>query len=476
MLDPDSLARAAPLVRPASSCSPLSGATAAAAPSPSVPACALGTSAADLRGLLRAPSSPRPSATSPSARRAGPSPPACRLRLRPRARSRSTQTTQRFLENQLVSIAALTDPTVRTVVLPNHDTTYTVGRAPARGRPARARRARHRRALLRDPAARRLLEHVRLRRPPHHRHARRARYAIVPPGFKGTLPAGVKRIQSPTNLVWVLGRTLVQDAADMPAVAALMGGYRFTALDAWTAGERQSPLVLGGFPTVAPVVIPDGPRLLRRSSARSWPATRRPSATPARCGRSRARASSRARSPPDAALVAAVRGRQARSSAAAEQRANRFGAKRNNGWVLPGPYVGAYGRNYLGRAVIATAALGANTRPETVYPLAVDDVERPAAQRPPPLHDPLPARPAAAGRRVLVGDDVRQGPLPGPERDRPLRDRRPHQGAAPRARRLAHDLRAARPAERRRARPTGCPRRAAASGSRCASTSRAAAC
>ena len=44
-------------------------------------------------------------------------------------------------------------------------------------------------------------------------------YAIVPPGFTGTLPAGVKRIQSPTNLVWVLGRTLVKDAADMPAVA-----------------------------------------------------------------------------------------------------------------------------------------------------------------------------------------------------------------------------------------------------------------
>lgn len=61
--------------------------------------------------------------------------------------------------------------------------------------------------------------------------------------------------------------------------------------------------------------------------------------------------------------------------AKAEQRANRYGAKRNNGWLLPGPYIGAYGRNYLGRAVIATAALGANTRPETVYPLAVDDVD-----------------------------------------------------------------------------------------------------
>ena len=68
--------------------------------------------------------------------------------------------------------------------------------------------------------------------------------------------------------------------------------------------------------------------------------------------------------------------------ARAEQRANRFGAKRNNGWLFPGPYIGNYGRNYLGRAVIATAALGANTRPETVYPLAVDDVHgRPLSGR-----------------------------------------------------------------------------------------------
>ena len=64
--------------------------------------------------------------------------------------------------------------------------------------------------------------------------------AVVPPGFTGTLPAGVKRIQSPTNLVWVLGRTLVQDAADMPAVTELMRGYRFTALDPWVAGQRQA--------------------------------------------------------------------------------------------------------------------------------------------------------------------------------------------------------------------------------------------
>ena len=121
-----------------------------------------------------------------------------------------------------MSIAALTDPTVRTVVLPNHDTTYTVGRVQLSGGA---------RVLdVPDTAGRyyviQLLDaysntfaYVGRRTT----GTRPGSYAIVPPGFTGTLPAGVKRIQSPTNLVWVLGRTLVQDAADMPAVATAHG-------------------------------------------------------------------------------------------------------------------------------------------------------------------------------------------------------------------------------------------------------------
>src|SRR5215471_19282280 len=31
-------------------------------------------------------------------------------------------------------------------------------------------------------------------------------YAITGPGWKGTLPAGVKEYKSPTNIVWILGR------------------------------------------------------------------------------------------------------------------------------------------------------------------------------------------------------------------------------------------------------------------------------
>jgi len=190
-------------------------------------------------------------------------------------------------------------------------------------------------------------------------------YAVVPPGYKGSLPAGVKRIQSPTNLVWVLGRTLVQDAADMPSVAALMRGYRFTALDAWTQGQRLNPLVLPGFPTLAPVTLPTGAAFYTKLDEilKSDPPPKRDNCA--------VKAFAKATGP---TLVAAVRAGK-RLVRRAEQRANRFGAAKNNGWLLPGPYIGAYGRNYLGRAVIATAALGANTRPETVYPLAVDDVD-----------------------------------------------------------------------------------------------------
>ena len=111
----------------------VSGASATAAPEPSVPACALGTSAADLEGFFagelaeaerRVPKRDRPTFAAGVA--------AYVYGLAPVS---VYETTQRFPENQVVSIAALTDPTVRTVVLPNHDTTYTVGRLQLSGGP-----------------------------------------------------------------------------------------------------------------------------------------------------------------------------------------------------------------------------------------------------------------------------------------------------------------------------------------------------
>jgi hypothetical protein len=343
----------------------------------SVPACALGTSSADLKGFFHAELARAEQHVARNRR--GTFAAAVAAYVYGIAPVSVNATTQRFPQNQLVSIAALTDPTVRTVVLPNHDTTYTVGRLQLSQGPrvldVPNTAGRYYVIQLLD-AYSNTFAYVGRRTT----GTRAGSYAVVPPGFKGSLPAGVKRIQSPTNLVWVLGRTLVQDEADMPAVAALMGGYKVTALDAWTAGQRQAPLVLGGFPTVAPVVIPQGLAYFAKLGEilSSDPAPKRDACALkafARAGIGPGKA------PTGTALVTAVRAGKG-IVRRAERRADRFGARRNNGWVLPGPYVGAYGRNYLGRAVIATAALGANTRPETVYPLAVDDVKgRPLSGR-----------------------------------------------------------------------------------------------
>jgi hypothetical protein len=334
--------------------------TAGAEAKPSVPACALGTSAADLKGFYAA-AVERAERRVPKRQKAAFAAAVAKY-VYGLAPVSVNLTTQRFPENQLVSIAALTNPTVRTVVLPNVDTTYTVGRLQLAAGPR----------VLDVPDTDGRYYVIQLLDAYSNTFAYVGRrttgtkpgsYAVVPPGWQGSLPAGVKRIQSPTNLVWVLGRTLVQDAADMPDVQALMSGYRFTALDAWTAGQRQNPLVLGAFPTLPPPELPTGAAFFAKLDEvlKSDPAPKRDACA--------LRAFATATGP---TLDAAIRAGKA-IVRRAEARANRFGAAKNNGWLLPGPYIGAYGRNYLGRAVIATAALGANTRPETVYPLAVDD-------------------------------------------------------------------------------------------------------
>lgn len=61
----------------------------------------------------------------------------------------------------------------------------------------------------------------------------RGNTAIVPPGWTGTLPSGMTRIDAPTTYVWA--RTLVRTdgPADYPAVHALQNGFTLTPLAQW---------------------------------------------------------------------------------------------------------------------------------------------------------------------------------------------------------------------------------------------------
>jgi hypothetical protein len=66
-------------------------------------------------------------------------------------------------------------------------------------------------------------------------------FGIAGPGWKGTLPPHVERIDAPTNTVWLLGRTQVNGVADYGAVHAIQNGYILMPLSRYPKGSPSLP-------------------------------------------------------------------------------------------------------------------------------------------------------------------------------------------------------------------------------------------
>src|SRR5206468_2573439 len=66
-------------------------------------------------------------------------------------------------------------------------------------------------------------------------------FAIVGPGWKGTLPEGMQRIDAPTNAVWLLGRILVDGKDDLAAVHALQDRCTLAPLSDWDKARSGPP-------------------------------------------------------------------------------------------------------------------------------------------------------------------------------------------------------------------------------------------
>jgi hypothetical protein len=69
-------------------------------------------------------------------------------------------------------------------------------------------------------------------------------YAIVGPGWNGTLPAGVKQLP-PSSTPWatILGRTFVKSGEDLKTIYAIQDQYKLTPLSQWGRPDAKPPVV-----------------------------------------------------------------------------------------------------------------------------------------------------------------------------------------------------------------------------------------
>lgn len=206
-------------------------------------------------------------------------------------------------------------------------------------------------------------------------------FAVVPPGWSGTLPEGVRRIDAPHAMVWIIGRTKASPQT-YAQVHRFQDGLRITPLSAWGSDAPpvkgvHDPSIDDTTPPLRTVdeMSPDdflatAAELLRRYPPHfnDLPLLHRLERAGLRVGES---------FDLDAAEPAV---RSALATALPEARAHVAGFQKRigrtvNGWLMNTAGMGTYGTDYLKRACVELIGLGANCAEDAIYPLSYTDAD-----------------------------------------------------------------------------------------------------
>jgi hypothetical protein len=207
-------------------------------------------------------------------------------------------------------------------------------------------------------------------------------FAITGPGWSGTLPAGVTELKSPTNMVWIIGRTQTNGPADYAAVHAIQDGYRLVPLSAF---GKPYTLPAGTIDPAVDMKTAPVDQLKAMSSeaffdrmadllkANPPPASEAPVLEKLKAigivpGE---------KFDPSKLGPAVARGLGKSLPAALEKltAASKESGAPVNGWRVPSMVLGNFGSDYGTRAVVALVGLGANLPQDAVYPSAFVDAE-----------------------------------------------------------------------------------------------------
>ena len=205
-------------------------------------------------------------------------------------------------------------------------------------------------------------------------------FLVTPPGWNGTVPAGMARINAPTPYVWIIGRTKTDGPSDYDAVHKIQAGYKITPLSRW--GKPAQPVEVKIDPTVDMTTPP-------KVQVNTMPASKYFAYA----------AELLKVNPPhitDEPIIVQLKKigiepgknfdiekvdpsiRSALAHAPEEgQQLMEWKlptlARVVNGWSMNTDTMGVYGNYYLKRAIVAQAGLGANLPEDAIYPINVSD-------------------------------------------------------------------------------------------------------
>src|SRR6516225_5165269 len=202
-------------------------------------------------------------------------------------------------------------------------------------------------------------------------------FLITPPGWTGDTPSGMMRIDAPTPIVWVIGRTKTDGPSDYDAIHKIQAGYKVTPLsqnylpptvkiDPLVDMKTPPKLQVDTMPAekyfayaaellkVIPSHITDQPMIarLKKIGFESGKSYELDKANPA----IRKALES---APEDAKQLMAWKVPTL--------------ARVMNGWSMNTDTMGVYGNYYLKRAIIAQLGLGANLPEDAIYPINLAD-------------------------------------------------------------------------------------------------------
>lgn len=208
-------------------------------------------------------------------------------------------------------------------------------------------------------------------------------YAIVPPGWSGTLPEGVTPIVAPTPMLWIIGRTQTNGPSDYANVHKVQDGYKLTPLSQWGKDYTPptnmpiDPAIDNTTPPLVQVNKLDGVAMLTRLMDLMAKYPPHPNDYPIlfrlqRFGLEPGKPfDAKSLNPETIAIINKAAQDALTEMPAAMRKAGAF----INGWNIGTENMGTYGTSYKRRAFVALGGLGCNLPEDAVYPTAFVDGE-----------------------------------------------------------------------------------------------------